>query len=426
MNKRETRSWKIFKAVSLALLTTVVAVFPIFIAPPPPVIQASLSSSSTIAASNVISPDQLTSGHFNDTTPALSPNGGTIAFSSNRLSGATNQIWTMSALDGSHLTRLTNLNGNASDPKWNAESSMIAFAEKSGNLSSLWVINKNGTGLKMLRGDISGSTSFSWTHKGSNIAYNDIVKNISILEVMNIQNWESVIQFRCGQDRSCYEPSFNPNDTSLVYVERSQESYSLILGNVRNGNTSSIFRVLSNTTAQVSFPLFSIDGKSIYFLQKSVTNNSNLAIGSEGWGIYLLNIQDVQNNTARNILTPPPSMVYGLTWQPIISSNSLFSPKPDNSSEILVSGYSQKGIADIFLVDEDSSVEQFGAGGFALTAPAITVDRLTSLQYSSISGLMWSSDGNMIIFSAMSIGTSESHIFTLRYVPVVLVNPYTG
>jgi Tol biopolymer transport system component len=91
----------------------------------------------------------------NDDSPAFSPDGDRIAFESGRLTGGNGEIYTMDALNGANVRRLTaNLPGDF-DPSWSPDGERITFMsqrlnDQGTNNQSVFVMNESGTGQQRL------------------------------------------------------------------------------------------------------------------------------------------------------------------------------------------------------------------------------------------------------------------------------------
>lgn len=409
-------------ALIIALMVTGVAVSPVFFLKPPIPIQSNGGSGTTsVVTSADFVPVQLTTGKSNDTDPVLSPDSQLIAFSSNRLS-RTDQIWIMDSADGSHMTRLTSMRGNATDPQWSPDGLKIAFTESIGKSWELWVIDLNGTNLRNLTGLESFPSSFNWSPKDDVIVYCDASNGSSEIVGTDATSFKDVFEIDCPQGSQCYDPSFSSDGIKVVFVAKTESQSNLIINNIRNGSLGIALTIPSNEAVLVRFPAFSIDDKNLYFLEQEIFASSSPQ--SSIWGVFVMTLGVSGNASLRNILTPPPSETYAQSWQPTLSSYSLFGLKPDNASDILVSGSTSPGTEDLYLIDENSLIEEFAGGGFTLTAPGISIQRFTSLKYDAITGLEWSSDGSMIVYSAANLGSAQSHVYIMRYVEVVQVNPY--
>lgn len=103
---------------------------------------------------------QLTGDNEHDGEPAWSPDGTTIAFSSNR-AGGNFDIWSMRA-DGSDLRRLTSADENDINPEWSPDGRMIAFTSaRDGNLE-VYVMLADGTAQTNLTNAPSDDVSPTW------------------------------------------------------------------------------------------------------------------------------------------------------------------------------------------------------------------------------------------------------------------------
>ncbi|HXV43889.1 MAG TPA: hypothetical protein VEC96_12560, partial [Anaerolineae bacterium] len=84
-----------------------------------------------------------------DTAPAVSPDGGRIAFMSSGR-GATNwEIWVMDA-KGSNARRLTENGSNEGLPTWSPDGKSIAYISDSGGVWAVWVMNADGSNQRKL------------------------------------------------------------------------------------------------------------------------------------------------------------------------------------------------------------------------------------------------------------------------------------
>jgi Tol biopolymer transport system component len=85
----------------------------------------------------------LTNLASSDRSPAWSPDGRRIAFTTDR--DGDDEIYTMN-VDGTGLTNLTNSPAQDDDPAWSPDGRRIAFARNSSGTSCIWVMNADGTG----------------------------------------------------------------------------------------------------------------------------------------------------------------------------------------------------------------------------------------------------------------------------------------
>ena len=124
----------------------------------------------------VIAPDgsglkQLTSASLNNVQPSWYPDSGRIAFVSDR--GGSRDIWTMNA-DGTVVQRLTNLPGQETHPSFSPDGTKIVFAAASRSTvgpfitTSLYVVNSDGSNLTQLTESdgVTNDLNPQWTSIG--------------------------------------------------------------------------------------------------------------------------------------------------------------------------------------------------------------------------------------------------------------------
>ena len=119
---------------------------------------------------------RLTDISANDYYPAFSPQGGAIAFASNRGLG-TFDLYFM-VLSASSLIPLTNEIGNAFSPDFSPDGERLVFANKpaEGGPTALYIVDRTGENLRMLYSgpNFAGPTSIvgvDWSPNGGTIAF---------------------------------------------------------------------------------------------------------------------------------------------------------------------------------------------------------------------------------------------------------------
>jgi WD40 repeat protein len=116
---------------------------------------------------------RLTNDSHTDNQPSLSPDGGTVVFTSTRSGNA--RIWTMGA-DGSNQTAL-NTGSDAdipeSAPRYSPGGGRILFSSPRTNTTQIWIVPAGGGTATQVTHDVNGAFFGSWSPDGGSIFYVD-------------------------------------------------------------------------------------------------------------------------------------------------------------------------------------------------------------------------------------------------------------
>ncbi|MBN1991428.1 MAG: PD40 domain-containing protein [Anaerolineae bacterium] len=104
------------------------------------------------------------SGEAADTAPAVSPDGGKIAFMSSGRGGTNWEVWVMNA-DGSNPQRLTENGSNDGLPTWSPDGRSIAYVSDQGGVWAVWAMNADGSNQRKLF-NMNGSPDGRVLHAG--------------------------------------------------------------------------------------------------------------------------------------------------------------------------------------------------------------------------------------------------------------------
>jgi serine/threonine protein kinase len=130
-----------------------------------------------------------------DITPQFSPDGGRIAFSSDR--SGQNEIW-MCDSDGSNLVRVTSLNKYAGTPRWSPDGQQIAFDFFEERRGHIYVISpEGGEPRRITMGDFDDTVP-SWSRNGKWIYFSS--NRTGVFEVWRVpaEGGEAVQMTRQG------------------------------------------------------------------------------------------------------------------------------------------------------------------------------------------------------------------------------------
>jgi dipeptidyl aminopeptidase/acylaminoacyl peptidase len=146
----------------------------------------------------------------NDFDPAWSPDGQRIAFVRNE--NRFDRLFVMNA-DGSGVRVLTDANVHVQDPEWSPDGSRFVFS----NGGDIFLVNVDGTGFRQLTGrgtpgELRGGRWPSWSPDGSTIVFS-AVDSIRLIQGDGSGNRELVPRLR-----EVWELSWSPDGTRIAFI----------------------------------------------------------------------------------------------------------------------------------------------------------------------------------------------------------------
>jgi TolB protein len=145
--------------------------------------------------------------------PAWSPDGGKIAFTSSRDGNA--EIYVMNR-DGSNVQRLTNHPSIDSTPTWSPTGAQIAFTSERGGNPQIYIMNADGTGVKRITNE-SHADRPTWSPAPLNeIAYSSRSGGGNIIKIYDFATGNTrALTDAIGNNES---PAFSPNGRHVAFV----------------------------------------------------------------------------------------------------------------------------------------------------------------------------------------------------------------
>jgi Tol biopolymer transport system component len=156
-----------------------------------------------------------------------------IAFYSTRGNplATANDIYTINP-DGTGLVRLTNTAADDRDPAWSPDGTKIVFASDRSTFSRtgrghlhLWVMNADGTGLKLLTSGSDSESQPAWSPDGTKIAYH---YSNGIAAVFTDGTKDNSINLTASDNGKTWyvgEPTWSPDGQWLAFTSTSDGFY---------------------------------------------------------------------------------------------------------------------------------------------------------------------------------------------------------
>ena len=158
--------------------------------------------------------DQVVASTWYDDHPAISPDGGRLAFASNRT--GFNELWTANG-DGADPVRLTFRNGGrVLAPRWSPDGKSIAYTAQVGDNRDIYVIGADGAGSRRLTSEPSDEGNPSFSRDGRFIYFRSDRSGVPQIWKAPTPGGEAV-QVTAGEGSQAFEGP----DGKVVYFVRS-------------------------------------------------------------------------------------------------------------------------------------------------------------------------------------------------------------
>jgi Tol biopolymer transport system component/DNA-binding winged helix-turn-helix (wHTH) protein len=355
-----------------------------------------------------------------DSHPVFSPDGTTIAFSSDQ--AAENSDVYMMNVDGSNVRRLTDWPTNewVEPGCWSADGTQIAFtSDRYDGYEDIFVTSAEMFGARLILADDENDLSDpSYSPNGDHMIYQSNIPDKSgELRILDVQS---------GQTRSLLKtentdtaPVFSPDGEWIAFQNKITGNTEICLIKTDGSDLTN----LTNNTARDTGPAFSPDGKQIIFASNRDGN----------YGHYALFVMNADGSEQREIYSNVSGMSLSPVWMPdgreIVFANDkedgktgnfeifkfalasartetrlTFRPRPDGLHSVSPDGRhivfvsTADGNPEIYLMDADGSNQR-----------RITRNAAQDLYPN------WSPDGKRLIFASDRSGRSAVYELTLPF-----------
>lgn len=256
---------------------------------------------SLTAASQPLTLSRLTYGPWDDITPALSPDGATIAFASNR-----NGYWDLYQLDvvSGLVTRLTDTPSYEASPSWSPDGRWLAYeAYLDENLEVLILPVADGGNPIRLTNDPAADHSPAWSPLGRQVAFVSTRSGesevwLADLDLAQDQRFRNISRNPSGPD---LHPAWSPDGSALAWAGQVDGFHNLYIASATLPIASDPLTPAARYLGSGDWPVWSSDGRFVLSLLLTPTRSYLAAYPLEGSGLAL-----------QPILLPGP--LSGLDW----------------------------------------------------------------------------------------------------------------
>jgi Tol biopolymer transport system component len=170
-------------------------------------------------------------------------------------------------------------------PSWSPDMKQIAFFRFSGaESSSLYIMNADGSNIRLLRNTFMVTAPASWSPDGTQLAFSTSDNDNSVTQDVYVMNIDSKSETPVVKSGSTAEfPAWSPDGKQLAYV--SHDIYTI------NVDGSNRHNVTNSKLSYITSVGWSPDSQSLAFLAQAIGNppkQSVYVVDSDGSGLHTI------------------------------------------------------------------------------------------------------------------------------------------
>lgn len=230
-----------------------------------------------------------------------------------------NEIYVMKA-DGSEQTRLTNSPGDDWSPAWSPDGQRIAFTStrsaRTAGVHNIFIMDADGHNVQQLTYNQAWDEYPAWSPDGQQIAFTSTADNNAEIFAVSVEGGNYRRLTNNAADDA--EPSWSPNGRQILFVSRRTGSWQIFVMDVSGNNQMRVTR----NDANYQHPVWSPDGRQIAAFSDRDGNAEIYVMNDDGSELKRLTDNDARDEH--------PS------WSPDGSALVFLSSQAGNASDVYI------------------------------------------------------------------------------------------